>query len=674
MSDLEGKTLDRYDLQRLMGKGGMADVYLSYDFHFNREVAVKVFKREDENLLRRFVREAHLMASLSNAHLMPIYDAGSTVLDGNNIYYIVMPFMEGGTLRARIRNNPVSPSEACRYLSDIADALDYIHGQGIIHRDIKSSNILLDANGRCYLSDFGIARASTDSTQMTSTGNIMGTVDYLAPELVETDQRANARSDLYSLGVLLFEMVTGALPFRGENQIAVVAMHVSKRPPSPRSIVPTLSRSVERVIYKALEKRPEQRYDSATKMAEAFCRAATKQPLPDEQLADPPWNQATLAISGEYVQDTPHLAQVQEVYRPPSVTGPMPAARSTSIYPEGSLSRSLPAYASYSPPQNMKRRSPARTRAIIVTIMAVLALLAVLVPAVYVLATQSYRQAADKAHALATSQAMRNLTATARLAAANATATQQVQSATATAQARATATAQANATATQQALNATATAQALATATAQANAVASATASVIQAATAGPLIYSDSFSNPQDGTQVTGWDSGQNACSFEQDGYHVMAKFGVVGGLQGCYQSEQQFQNSTVKVDMQIASGQSGGLFFRANNQGIDSGYLFEVDSNGNYRLSSSPDFTKGRATLQDWTASSALNKGFHVKNTLEVIMQGNNLKLYANGGFLTAVQDATFPDAGYIGLQASTNNQNQTADVVYTNLNVYQA
>jgi eukaryotic-like serine/threonine-protein kinase len=93
MSDLEGKTLDRYELQRLMGKGGMADVYLSYDFHFNREVAVKVFKREDENLLRRFVREAHLMASLSNAHLMPIYDAGLTVLDGNNIYYIVMPLM-----------------------------------------------------------------------------------------------------------------------------------------------------------------------------------------------------------------------------------------------------------------------------------------------------------------------------------------------------------------------------------------------------------------------------------------------------------------------------------------------------------------------------------------------------------------------------------------------------
>lgn len=187
MPDLEGKTLNRYKLQRLMGKGGMADVYLSYDAHFNRDVAVKVFKREDESLLRRFIREAHLMTSLNNARLMPIYDAGSTNLDGNNVYYIVMPFMKGGTLRDRIRNNPLPVLDACRYLNDIAAALDSLHQQGIIHRDIKSSNVLLDDDNRCYLADFGIARSASDATQMTSTGNIMGTVDYLAPELVETN-------------------------------------------------------------------------------------------------------------------------------------------------------------------------------------------------------------------------------------------------------------------------------------------------------------------------------------------------------------------------------------------------------------------------------------------------------------------------------------------------------
>src|SRR5436309_756230 len=128
-------------------------------------------------------------------------------------YYIVMPFMEGGTLRARIRRSPLSLSQVCQALKEISLALDYIHQQGIIHRDIKSSNVLLDAQGHCYLADFGIARTSTDATQLTSTGNILGTVDYVAPELFEENRRADAGSDLYSLGVLLFEMVTGQLPF-----------------------------------------------------------------------------------------------------------------------------------------------------------------------------------------------------------------------------------------------------------------------------------------------------------------------------------------------------------------------------------------------------------------------------------------------------------------------------
>src|ERR1700738_3500780 len=228
MPGLEGRTLGRYELRHLIGTGGMADVYEGYDAHFDRVVAVKVFKREDEEMLRRFIREARLMASFHNPHLVQVYDTGSSQGNGDARYYIVMPFMEGGTLRARIRRSPLPLAHACRNLRDIANALDYIHHQGIIHRDIKSSNVLLDAHGRCYLSDFGIARTSTDATQLTSTGNILGTVDYVAPELFEPHHKADVLSDLYSLGVLLFEMVTGQLPFRGDTQIVVVAMHVSK--------------------------------------------------------------------------------------------------------------------------------------------------------------------------------------------------------------------------------------------------------------------------------------------------------------------------------------------------------------------------------------------------------------------------------------------------------------
>ena len=172
MPGLEGKTLNRYTLQHLVGKGGMADVYKGYDTQSGRSVAVKVFKREDEEMLRRFIREARLMASFRNEHLVPIYDAGQYQAEYDTRYYIVMPFMEGGTLRARIRQSPLSLTEACRALKDIADALDYIHQQGIIHRDIKASNVLLDAQRRYYLSDFGVARISSDASQLTTTGNV----------------------------------------------------------------------------------------------------------------------------------------------------------------------------------------------------------------------------------------------------------------------------------------------------------------------------------------------------------------------------------------------------------------------------------------------------------------------------------------------------------------------
>src|SRR5579885_2583964 len=147
MAGLEGRTLNRYQLQRLIGHGGMADVYLGFDPRSQRDVAVKVFKREDEGMLRRFIREAKLMASLHNPYLMPVYDTGETMVDGLSRYYIVMPFMEGGTLRARIKRSRPSLKETCRYLREIASALDYMHQQGIIHRDIKSSNVLLNDEG-----------------------------------------------------------------------------------------------------------------------------------------------------------------------------------------------------------------------------------------------------------------------------------------------------------------------------------------------------------------------------------------------------------------------------------------------------------------------------------------------------------------------------------------------
>jgi len=274
MAILEGRTLARYELQQIIGKGGMADVYMGYDPRFQRYIAVKVFKHEEDEMLQRFILESHLMSYLHHKHLISIYNAGIAVIDQNPQYYIIMPFMAGGTLHSRIKHSPLALNEVCRYLRDIASALDYVHAQGIIHRDIKASNVLLDEDGNCYLSDFGIARTTTNRvTRLTMTRGLLGTVDYFAPELFEEHHKADVRSDLYALGILLYEMVTGQLPFSAENPLAVAAMHMNKLPPLPHTLKPAIPRFTEQVMLRALEKRPELRYSSATKLAAAFCRS-----------------------------------------------------------------------------------------------------------------------------------------------------------------------------------------------------------------------------------------------------------------------------------------------------------------------------------------------------------------------------------------------------------------
>jgi serine/threonine protein kinase len=277
MVGLAGKTLGRYVLGQRIGKGGMADVYLGYDPYFQRAVAIKIFKQDNDGMLQRFMREARIMASLHHPHLMRIYDTGESEVDGLTRYYIVMPFVEGGTLGTRIRHSVLSPEDANKYLFDIATALDYIHQHGIIHRDIKSTNVLLSTDDLCYLSDLGVARLVNDVYTFTSTGNVLGTVDYIAPELFVGNNKADALSDIYSLGILLFEMVTGRRPFAAENQVALASMHVNEPPPLARTLVATISPAIEQVLMKALEKDPARRFPTAVAMAEAF-HQATKMP------------------------------------------------------------------------------------------------------------------------------------------------------------------------------------------------------------------------------------------------------------------------------------------------------------------------------------------------------------------------------------------------------------
>ncbi|MBX5451769.1 serine/threonine protein kinase [Thermogemmatispora sp.] len=651
MAGLEGKTLERYELRRLIGKGGMADVYEGYDLAVERTVAVKVFKREDEELLRRFIREARLMAALKHEHLVPIYDTGSGQIDGLTWYYIVMPFMEGGTLRARIRQGPLPLSEACRSLREIAAALDYIHRQGIIHRDIKSSNVLLDAEGHCYLSDFGIARTTSDATQLTSTGNVLGTVEYVAPELFEGDNRANVRSDLYSLGVLLFEMVTGRLPFTAENPIAVVTMHISKPPPPPHLYVPHISPAVEHVILKGLEKRPERRYSSASELAEAFCQAvtsgsralvtgATHQPYQD-------WAQVSSQSAGAAGTPQPLVLRSVGSVHTPAPPQPTSYPLTGQVYsPAPVLSPTGTGYAGYGQPPS----STASTRrGLLLASLALVLLLAISLPlalAIFSSPHQGTNGSPTVSSGQPSGQQQQTPTATPNL--------------TATAQAQASATAQAQAQATQ-------TAIAGATATVQAQA--SATAAVWQTATAGRLVYSDALTNAENpATRQANWDR-SNHCLFGGDGYHVVQAMSLTTSQRICHEVNYSYGNIALSVQMKILSGASGGVLIRlgTNLFNLPSGYLFEVDSQGRYRIAK---FNGGlEQPFTDWTTAPALQAGTGVQNTLQIIADGSSLSFYANNVYLTTINDSSYTEGniGFLGVAGDND-----ANVVYSNLAIY--
>jgi len=655
MAALEGKTLNRYELQRLVGRGGMANVYEGYDSHFQRQVAIKVFKREDEDMLLRFMREARLMAALHNPHLVPIYDTGECEIDGFTRYYIVMPFMEGGTLRVRIRHLPLTLLEVCSCLQDIADALDYIHARGIIHRDIKASNVLLDAAGKCYLTDLGIARVVTDATQLTSTGNVLGTVDYLAPELFEPNRKSDIRSDLYSLGVVLYEMVTGQLPFVAENQIALVSMHIHMPPPLPHLFVPHISPQIEWVILKSLEKNPEMRYASATEMADAFCQAVAANSNNDVQERN---NIANMRPDGFVLPPVDISSSGQN--SSPGAIGSAPMGRPSPLNNATEGFRfAAPPLSAHIPSQKIEGAVPAdaaevsrKRRSPLVAFLAVIALVVLLVPLVYLLVPRAGNRNNNTVNGITS-------TSTSAVEKSPTSRPSPTPNLTATAQAAIAATATARA-------NATAAAIAAVTATAQAEA--SATAGVIQTATSGKPVYQDALNNANNPhTIAANWDQDSH-CTFQSDGYHVLER----NGLHGCKESANTYQNMAISVDVQILGGHSGGLFFRVSTDFFNNyaGYLFEIDSTGRYKISSSQDYSLSVTALQNWTASSALKKGNSVTNTLQVIAQESGLSFYANGVFLVKLTDTTFASAGLIAFLAESTGA-QT-EVVYSNLKVY--
>jgi serine/threonine protein kinase len=273
---LEGQMLGKYRVLEPLGRGGMARVYRAYHPQLDRYVAIKVLRSdlvEDAEFLARFRREARAVAALRHSNVVQVFDSD---VEGD-VYYIVLELLEGDTLKTRlndyrVRGEHMPLGEIVRVMLDVLEGLAYAHGEGMVHRDLKPANILLTKRGEAVITDFGIAQI-VGSTQQTASGALMGTLNYMAPEQ-GLEGQSDVRSDIYSLGIMLYEMLTQQVPFDADTPLAVLMKHLNDPLPLPRQIEPDIPEPFERIVLKALSKRPVDRYDSAEEMAQALWAAA----------------------------------------------------------------------------------------------------------------------------------------------------------------------------------------------------------------------------------------------------------------------------------------------------------------------------------------------------------------------------------------------------------------
>ncbi len=352
MPDTIGLAIGRYHLIAPLGQGGMAVVYRAFDTNLERDVAVKVIRRESfspdalETVLRRFEREAKTLARLTHPNIVSVIDFG----DYNGAPYLVMPYLPGGTLKQHL-GQPLHPLQAARLLAPIADALAYAHSQGVIHRDVKPANILITQSGKPLLTDFGIARLleAGGGHTLTGTGVGIGTPEYMAPEQ-GMGREIDGRADVYALGVVFYELIAGRKPYEADTPMAVVLKHLTEPLPRPRDFNPVVSEAAERLIYKALAKDPAGRYQNMAEMEAALERLAEGRESQTAPEADD-WVDQTGALTVELgTGQKPPAEPTRSTLEVPAPPPARPAAPAPAL--------KVPTFEAPTPPLPAPRRSP----------------------------------------------------------------------------------------------------------------------------------------------------------------------------------------------------------------------------------------------------------------------------------------------------------------------------
>lgn len=640
MSELEGTTLGPYTIIRLLGRGGMARVYLAHDVAQDREVAIKVVHADNEEYLERFWREISAIEQLEHEHILPAYDYGTE----EHWHYLVMPHIEGGTLRQLIKHGPLRPAHAGELLYQLADALQFAHDRGIIHRDIKPSNILMRDDHYSYLADFGLAKSLENSHEMTLTqsGTLLGTPEYMAPDLAEGP--ATASSDIYAMGVVLYQMLTGRLPFTAETPIAVYWKQLRERPHPPSHLRPDLSPAIDHVVMRALAKHPAQRYQSPKELADEFQVALI---APETLLSEDNndlYEGANYA-SGELenlsarleegdvpvqvaeppLQHTPHTTRERLVLPDNPMLAPTSVTKTRDDRRTPFFGTNAPSGEHFSRDSALKvvRTSTTRTtqqkrlqharkrrnRALAIILIGLL--VTVVLPMAFIY------------YIFVTHQGGTHTPKTNEIATPNIASTSQISSLD---------------------INATATAAPIATVT-----------------SATPLLNTSLVSN--DGGN---WSESAGRCVFTNGGYHVLVQ--QTDYLQPCPLRNTSFSDGALQVDSALLSGNNAGMLLRVQGEQF---YDFEISSQGTYFFRRH-DIGLGASYvyLLQPTSSAAIKVG--QSNTLLVIAQGATFKFYINGSFVGETRDS-FYSSGQVALVAGTLAPQHTGEGVFNNFKLYK-